>query len=154
MTPRWTRIALIVSLALNLLVAGLVAGALLHGPLGGRDGRPEIRMLGLGPFADALTKADRAALGEAIRREEGSFRARREAMRADFDAFLAALRAEPYDHAEVTRLIASQQQRIAESQRLARGLLLERIETMAPAERAAYAEALDDATRRRHRRRD
>ncbi len=154
MTPRWMRIALIVSLALNLAVAGLVAGAMLHGPFGGRDGRPEIRRLGLGPFADALAEPDLAALGEAVRREEGSFRARRDAMRSDFDAFLAALRAAPYDHAEVARLIASQQERVVESQRLARALLLERIEAMGPEERAAYADALDADTRRRHRRRD
>ena len=53
------RIALGISVALNLLVVGLVAGALL------RDGDPRARMvrdLDFGPFTEALSPRDREAL--------------------------------------------------------------------------------------------
>ncbi|MDF0602887.1 periplasmic heavy metal sensor [Psychromarinibacter sp. C21-152] len=144
------RIVLIASLGLNLLIAGLVLGAVLHGPPD-RDGRPELHDLGFGPFVSALPQADREALGEALKREEGSFRERRTALRREFQAFLAALRAEPYDHGAVERIVTSQQEEVFESQRLGRALLLERIAEMNGAQRADYAEALERGVRRWHR---
>jgi Heavy-metal resistance len=52
---RWMRVALVLSLAVNLLVAGMAVGVALRG------GPPEtaVRDLGFGPFAAALSPADR-----------------------------------------------------------------------------------------------
>ncbi len=138
---RWGRVVLAVSLAANLLVAGLVAGAMLNGPRD-RDRRPELRDIGFGPFVAALPKEDRRALAESYHAESGSFRMRREEMRRQFDAFLVALRAEPYDHAAVEAVISSQQEEVFATQRMARGLLLDHIGAMQPAERAAFADSL------------
>ncbi len=140
--PRpWGRVVLVISLGLNLLVAGLVAGAMLNGHRD-RDGRPELRDLGFGPFVSALPREARPALAEALRRQEGSLRERRTAMRAGFDALLDALRAEPYDHDAVTAIMLAQQEEIFASQRLGRGLLLDYIEQMTPAARIAFADEL------------
>ncbi|MDJ0824646.1 MAG: periplasmic heavy metal sensor [Rhodobacter sp.] len=145
---RWGKVVLFVSLAFNLLVVGLIAGAILSGPRD-RDRNPLLRDLGFGPYAQALPAYDKIALTRALRREAGAFRENRAVLRQQFEAFLAALRAEPYDHAEVTRLVTSQQDRIQDRQRLGRDLLLERIAAMDAAERAAYADALDKSLRRR-----
>lgn len=143
----WGRIALVASLAVNLLIAGLVVGAFLHGPPD-RVGRPQPRDLGFGPFVDALPREDHRAMLQAMSREEGSFRERRMALRRDFEALLSALRAEPYDQAVVDQLVNSQQEEVFESLRLGRDLLLERIADMDAAERAAYARALEEGARR------
>lgn len=145
---RWGKVLLFVSLAFNLLIIGAVAGALLGGPRD-RDRRPALRDLGFGPYVQALPLTDRVALGLAMRREAGAFRENRDVLRRQFEAFLDALRVEPYDHAEVTRIITLGQNQVIERQRLGRVLLLERIAAMDAAERAAYAKALDDALRRR-----
>jgi len=154
-TPKkrpWGKIVLFVSLALNLAVVGLVAGAFLKGPHG-RDGSPVLRDLGFGPFVYALPRRDKDAMGEALKREAGSFRENRNILRRQFEDFLTALRADPFDAAEVARLIADQRGRIGERQKLGQRLLLERIEAMSASERADYADELDNLLRRRKDRR-
>ncbi len=143
----WGKIVLFVSLALNLLIVGLVVGALLNGPRD-RDRNPALRDLGFGPFVQALPRADRRALGDALLRQAGAFRENRAEMRASFEAFLGALRAEPFDAVALRRIVTDQQARITERQSLGRQLLLERIEAMNVAERADYADALDKSLRR------
>lgn len=147
---RWTRWALLASLAVNLAVAGLVAGSLIgKPPRGGLPDRPlPGRELALGPFFEALAPRDRRALGDAMRREGDALHANRAALRAQFEALLAALRAEPYEAGEVRRLIDAQNARVSERQALGRRLLLERIAAMSPAERAAFADRLDRLLRR------
>ncbi len=144
---RWTRIVLFASLAVNLLVAGLVVGALLAGPHG-RD-RTALRGLGYAPFVNALPKQDRHALNHALERNEDSFRVNRAELKARFEELLAALRADPFDSNEVKRLFAEQRNRILERQRLGQDSLLERIIAMSPEERSAYADALDRNIKRR-----
>ena len=141
---RWGKILLFVSLAFNLLVVGLVAGALIGGPRD-RDRNPVLRDLGFGPFVWALPREDQKALRDAMRGEEGSFRENRARIRSQFEAILTALRADPYDPAEVERLVVAQQDRISERQTLGKRILLDRIEVMSPAERVAYADKLATA---------
>lgn len=151
-TPRrWGRILLIGSLAFNLLIVGLIAGTLLSGPRD-RDRNPLLRDLGFGPFVHALPRRSKIELTEALKREAGSLRDNRAELRRHFEAFLAALRADPYEPDETARLIADQRGRIGERQAIGQALLLEHIATMSAEERAAYADALDSALRRpRHR---
>ncbi|MDJ0629525.1 MAG: periplasmic heavy metal sensor [Rhodobacter sp.] len=145
---RWVKIVLFASLAFNLLIVGLVAGALLGGPRD-RDRNPALRDIGFGPFVQALPRSDKIAMTRALRREAGAFRENRAALRRQFESFVAALRADPYDHDEVARLVTTGQDRIFERQRLGRELLLERIAGMDASQRKAYAEALDKSLRRR-----
>ena len=140
---RGLRIALAVSVALNLLVVGIIGGAML------RDG-PRGRMMGdleFGPFTQALTRDDRAALRQAFVQRMPEMRDMREQMRGDFAGLLAALRAEPFD-AEVLRgLMAAQSDRMAERLAIGQELLVERVEAMTPEARAAFADRLEDGLR-------
>ena len=102
-SPLWLRVLLFASLAANLLVVGLVAGAASYG--GGRA--MAAREPGFGFFEAALDKADRAALRAAfLARAEGVRTPRRE-MRARMESILAALRADPYDPAALEAAMAA-----------------------------------------------
>jgi hypothetical protein len=74
-TGRGIKIALAVSLALNLLVAGLVGGAVLSRPDPGEA--PAIRTLGLGPFALALPREARDDIRRRIEADMGELRRNR-----------------------------------------------------------------------------
>ncbi len=150
--PRWMRLALVASLAVNLAVAGIVLGSVFGDGPDRRAPRPGA--IGLGPFADALSETDRAAVMRAYREEAGAFRDNRAAFRAQFNDLLTALRAEPYDPGTVREIIGAQDAKLAERVRLGRALLLERLDTMTATEREAYAERLEDNLRRGPRGRD
>ena len=137
---RKLRIALAVSVALNLLIIGLVAGAVL------RDGGPQGRMvrdLDFGPFTEALTPEDRDALRRDFIRQAPDLRDMRRQMRDDFRTVLAALRADPFDAEALRDVMANQGDRMAARLALGQDLILARIAAMTPAERAAFADRLE-----------
>ncbi|MBC2837094.1 periplasmic heavy metal sensor [Gemmobacter straminiformis] len=141
---RGVRIALAVSVALNLLIVGLVAGAVL------RDGGPRGRMMGeldFGPFTEALTREDRDALRQAFVERMPDMRDMRRQMRTDFAALLAALRAEPFDPAALREVMANQSSRMQERLQIGQSLMLERLEAMSPEARAAFADRLEERLR-------
>lgn len=149
-TPKarpWVKILLVASLALNLLVLGVVAGALLSGPRD-RDRNPLLRDLGFGPFVTALPKKDRAALTLDLRKKSGPFLANRRELRRSMDEILSALRAEPFDAESFAALIQRQRTWIQERQDLGAAALVARISQMSPTERAAYADALRERLRK------
>ncbi|MGL5361762.1 MAG: periplasmic heavy metal sensor, partial [Bosea sp. (in: a-proteobacteria)] len=92
-SSRGLRIALALSVALNLAVVGVVGGALLRRD-DGAQGRGMVRDLGFGQFNQALTPEDRAELRQRFVRQAPGLFHDRKAMRADLDALLAALRAD------------------------------------------------------------
>jgi len=139
------RIALGISLALNLLVVGLVAGAVL------RDGGPRDRMvrdLDFGPFTEALSPEDRDALRRAFIDRAPDLRGARQEMRTDLEAFLAALRAEPFDPSALTQVMENQQGRLSRRIELGQDLLVERLAAMDGRERGAFADRLERRLRR------
>lgn len=143
---RGLRIALAVSLALNLLVAGAVVGSMLRGGPGG--GTQAVRDLGFGPFAGALTGEDRAALRRAFLDRGPDLRQARREMRAQAEAILAALRAEPYDPADFAAALTRGTDRMAERLALGRELLAAHVDAMDDATRRAFADRLADSWRR------
>lgn len=139
---RGLKIALGLSLALNLAVIGTVAGALL------RDGGPGRmpRELGLGPFTEAFSPKDRQAMRQAFMShagEMGGMRAMRDEQRADQQALIAALRATPFDPAAFQAAVNAQGKRITDRIALGQTLMAERILAMTPDERAAFADRLE-----------
>jgi uncharacterized membrane protein len=147
--PGWMRAALFASLAVNLLIVGLVAGALVRGaPDRDGDRRPLVRDLGLGPFADALPVRDRLALGRDLARDPEGLRANREAVRQQFEAFLDLVRADTFDAEAARALIGAQQTRLMEVRGVGRDLLIDRLAGMAPDARRAYADRLSALLRR------
>lgn len=142
---RGIRIALGVSLALNLLVIGAVAGALL------RDGPPRerlVRDLDFGPFTEALSPSDREALRDDFVARMPDLRDTRRAMRADLDDLLVVLRAEPFDVDLARRVMQGQRERMEERILLGQDLMLERLAQMSPAARQGFADRLERRLRR------
>lgn len=137
--PRWIKIALAVSVALNLAVAGLAAGAWLReGP---RHGMP--RDMSFGPFTEALSETDRSELRRAFGDRASEFREARQQMRADREALLATLRAEPFDPAAVKDALAAITRRASDRLEFGRDLIAGRILAMTDTERQAFADRLE-----------
>jgi uncharacterized membrane protein len=141
---RGLKIALVISVALNLAVAGLVLGAWLGD--GHRKGMP--RDLSFGPFSEALSDADRRELRKGLMSRAGEFRSSREAARAEFEGLLVALRAEPFDPAAMTAALAAIETRNAERLELGRSLIETRLTEMSTEERRAFADRLEKGLRR------
>lgn len=149
-SPKWMKIALAVSVALNLAVVGMAGGAAwrFHSD-GGAPG--PVRDLGFGPFSEALAPDDRAAMRKEFLETRGDFRQVRREFRADFAAMLAALRAETFDAAALQAVLDRQRARGAEMAEVGSRLLGERIAAMTPDERRAFADRLETSlTRRGH----
>lgn len=144
---RGLKIALGLSLGLNLLIVGLVAGALLSiGPGRGQDGDPRLRSLGLGPFAIALPRGDRQAVTDRIDRD--ALRADRREMGQALAELRAALLSEPFDRAAAEAALARSRDAAHAAQGQGHRALLDHIETLTPAERAELVERLGRALRR------
>jgi uncharacterized membrane protein len=145
-SPRWIRIALAVSVALNLAVAGLALGAMLN------DGPPRgmPRDLSFGPFTEAFSAEDRRALREAFRDRMPGFRASREAARAEFQALIEVLRTDPVDPAALNAALIAIETRNAERLELGRSLIEARLLQMSAADRRAYADRLERGLGGRH----
>jgi uncharacterized membrane protein len=142
---RWIKIALAVSLALNLAVAGLAAGAWLRE---GRDGGMS-RDMSFGPFTEALNDADRRELRRALGDRAPGFREARREMRADLEQLLATLRAVPFDPAAAEAALATIATRASDRLDLGRELMAGRILAMSDAERQAFADRLERGLKRR-----
>ncbi|MBD3662502.1 periplasmic heavy metal sensor [Sulfitobacter aestuariivivens] len=151
---RLFKIALVVSLALNLLFVGLVAGAAWRFGGGGpsRDhGGPDWQGFAA-PYVWALPKAERRALFGELRRVHP--RRDRDARRMTYDQMLAALRSDPYDAARVEAILTEQQSGIVALQSAARDRWLGTISEMSDADRVAYADRLEKIIERGPRRRN
>ena len=138
----WARVVLIASLALNLAVVGVVAGAAWRFGGDRYDRRASDFSV---PYIRALSPADRRAIGKELRRAQGHETTGKAARGARFEQMSEALRAEPFDLARVEEL--SLQQRSAVNARLsaAQEIWLSYVAQMTPNERAAYADRLDEA---------
>lgn len=139
---RWLKLALVLSLGLNLAVVGVVLGAVLghgaflHGAYAPRD-------IGFRPMSRAMSEADRAALRRDLRAAAGEWRALN-AARADEDAtMLQVLRSEPFDAAQLRAMLDAQQDRTQARLAHVNEVLVARIAAMDPIARAAFAERLE-----------
>jgi uncharacterized membrane protein len=145
---RGLKIALILSLTLNLLVLGIVGGSILaHG--WGDDPR-RVRDVGFGPYTEALSPEDRKALLQGFMKAMPDFRKEREAARADMVRLADAIRTEPFDRATVEAVMNDQAARIRDRIELGRALLLDRLEAMGPEARAALADRMEHMRLRPH----
>ncbi|MDG4648610.1 periplasmic heavy metal sensor [Roseibacterium sp. SDUM158017] len=144
-TGRGIKIALAVSLALNLLVAGLVAGAMLaHG---GRGDAPAIRMLGLGPFALALPREGRDEVRERLAEGMTGLRAERARIGSSLGQVRRALLAEPFDREAAARALAASRDAAAALQAGGHAALLDTLAGMSLDERERVADRLGRALR-------
>ena len=144
--PRWMKVLLAVSLAINLGVLGMVGGAALRGA--GDRGRPDVREIGFGPFSDALSPQDRKELRRAFLQDGGNPRAMRQMMRSEVGALLEVLRTEPLQEADLRAAFSQFQRRGQERLDLGQRLLADRIIAMSPEDRARFADRLEDGMAR------
>lgn len=149
-TGKGLRIALAVSVALNLAVVGVVAGAFLRdGPRG-----PYIRELDFGPYGEAFAPEDRDAMRDAFLSRDVNMRGLRDEIRAEGAALVALLRAETLDMAALKALMQQQQGRMLDRIEMGRELVAERIAAMSTKDRRAFADRLERAFRHPMRGRD
>lgn len=128
------------SLALNLLLIGVLGGSALRG-----DKHPRGVDLSFGPYSRALDPEDRRAIGKAVRdhiRDRGGMRLGREEREAQVQALVAALQADPFDRAAVEAQFTQQRETMAQAVTVSQSALLDRIEAMTPEQRAAFVERL------------
>lgn len=144
--PRGFKILLGVSLAFNLVVLGLVAGAALReGPPrhGGGGGANYAR-----PYIQALPSEDRRAIFAASRPlagEDGS----RAGRRALYGEVTDILRSEVFDREAVKAALSKQTQATLSIQNAAQKHWLNLIEEMGLQERRDYADAVEEIVQRR-----
>jgi uncharacterized membrane protein len=148
-TATWVKVVLALSLAINLAILGVVAGAWIKVGPDRAAGAP--RDLSFGPFSEALSREDRRALRSAFMDRSPEIRASRQAARAEFDALVIALRAEPFDPAALSPVLAAIEQRNVDRLTLGRTLIEERIIAMSAADRLAFAARLEDGLQRKGR---
>jgi uncharacterized membrane protein len=154
-TGRFLRLALIASLALNLLFLGLIAGGAFMGPQ--RHGAPSA-----GPDLRALWRAlpdeSRAEMRAQFRDDRGTQRhAEREAFRAEMAEreaeMLALLRAEAFDATAFLNLLDARRRMMDLRAEDAQSIFVSLLARLDVAERAAVADRYEARRERRARRR-
>jgi uncharacterized membrane protein len=106
------------------------------------------RDLSFGPFGEALDREDKRALRRAFETRMPGMASDRAAAKDEIASLLAALRAEPYDPAALTAALQAIEDRLSSRIELGRSLLEEHILAMSDAERAAFADRLQQVLRR------
>lgn len=141
---RWVKGLLVVSLGVNLLIAGTAIG------IAYRSAPPPERSPDAVAFLSfALPKEHRNALREQLisrRSELHANRAEIAGMRAEM---ISALQADPFEISDVETILQRQRDRFLNLGELAHNALLERIASLTPEERAIYVESLKKGDRRR-----
>lgn len=138
---RKIKTALVLSLAVNLLVVGLIAGAAVRGGGLRRMGGPPDVMFG--PLTEALTREDRKALRGRFMQASPDFRSERAQQRDEFAKLADLLRADQWDAAAAAALFDQQAQRGAARMQAGRRALLDYFASLSPEARKAMADRLE-----------
>lgn len=148
------RVVFFLSLALNLLIAGLALGFVLRG---GPDAPPpRDTRTAVAPYTDSLSREDRREIGRRLFRDmraDGAHRDMRDRARAEYLEALTLLRAEPFDEVAFDDLLSRQNARAADWQMRGQSLLVAHIAQMSAEERAAFADRVAENLERRRKRR-
>jgi uncharacterized membrane protein len=140
----WVRVILFASLALNLVVAGIVAGVIwrhVAGPAGDDRG-PRIDKMSIA-YIRALDREDKRAIRDELRGRSPGRAALRAQMRDSFSAILDSLRADSFDRDALAAQMRAQFAIGADQRRRVRSLVLDRIAMMSLTDRRAFAARLE-----------
>lgn len=143
-SPLWMRGLLLGSLALNLAVAGVVAGGILRHGGPERGGPPRGRDF-ITPYTQALSQDQRRELGREL---FSSFEKRqgdrpRPTPFGDYRGALELLRADPFDGAAFSAALEAQDARAAERQKMGQEVLVNFVSGLTPEARSDYADRLE-----------
>ncbi len=136
---KWVKILLVVSLGINLAVAGLIIGAALQGPA--KQDRPKNRDA-IAFLSYALPKEHRREIRRELIDRREDFQANRQALHGLRIEMIEALEQEPFEIEKVEDLLEQQRNYFLSMGELAHDALLRRIEQLTPEERAAYIRSL------------
>lgn len=133
------RILLILSLAMNVIVVGLIIGAAVGHSRDDDRRRPKTN---LPPHVKALDWDQRRTIGKAIRKayREDGLGARTE--RSQFEQMAAAIEAVPFDRDALAAVQVEFEEVMARRVSRARDIWLDHVEGMTDEDRAAYADRL------------
>jgi len=148
---RWPKLLLVVSLTFNVLVLSVIVGANFRD---GRDlrrspppDRAVLREGGFMPFFEAMPRDARRRMTDAYRDSGRGAGPDRTVLAAEFQALVAALRAEPFEPAALSIVLETQHTRAEQRNTAGRTILIDQIAGMSPAERTEFADALEDGFR-------
>ncbi|QQA43651.1 periplasmic heavy metal sensor [Pelagovum pacificum] len=142
---RFVRVIFVLSLALNLLVVGVIVGRLVGGP---KFGPPRFDMA-LGPVGQAFEPADRRAILQGLRARDDLELPSRRDFRQFSGELLVLLRAEPFDEAALIEAMERQRRRFSGLFEAVQTETVEFIAGLNPDERAAFADRLEQSMDRR-----
>ncbi|MEL6169240.1 MAG: periplasmic heavy metal sensor [Pseudomonadota bacterium] len=145
-TPAWVKVLLAVSLGLNLMVAGLVVGAVLNrdapkrGPASSAVGLP--RDVAPLPLLRAFDAPDQRSLARAYRERAGGRERNREELRALFDELQGHLRANPFDPDAFAVMLERERRRTSDRQDIGTEIFVNHLAQLPYEDRLAYADRL------------
>ncbi|UZD91549.1 periplasmic heavy metal sensor [Cognatishimia activa] len=143
---RSLRVLLFASLAANLIVVGLVAGAVFGNKKGGD--KPPRDADFMGAYTRALPDQDRRAIGRAIRDHHRNSGITREQARKQFQEMLGLIRATPFDADAMRGRMLEQAKSSFDRRQAAQDIWLQRVEQMTDAERQDYADQIEAQLKR------
>lgn len=144
---RWSRIALILSLALNMLLVGVLVGGALRD--GDSRARKDGASMSLRPMIQALSPEMRRKIGREIGKNLWKERRRNaNTVRVDLAPIIDVLRQEPFDPAALEAAFEQHLARLSNRQSIAQQVYRTHIAAMSDTERAAYADRLEQHLRR------
>lgn len=147
----WLRLVLFASLALNLLVVGVIVGVIASGGPPARGGLDRGDLVT--PYTRAMTEAQRTELRRALRRGFLRERLRHGGLpqAEDYRAAQEILMRDPFDRAALAQVLDRQADGARQRLALGQVVLLDFLDQMTPADRRAYADRLAQEIDRRHR---
>lgn len=141
--PARIKVILFASLALNLVIVGVIVGAIAR--FGGEHGRSVHR----DPMIRALSLEDRRAVGRAVREAQGGDRrALGRALGEVMDEIIAALEAEPLDRAALEAAMARKSALLRGRRDAGEAAIVETLIRMSAQERRAFARKLKEGRKR------
>lgn len=142
--PVWIKVLLGLSLALNLAIAGVVAGFVLRG---GPQGVRGANMGYAAPYVLALPRELRREVFGKVRSDERL--PDRRARRADYRAMIEVLRATPFDASAVQAVLDRQSDTASRVQAAGQAAWLEVVSRFSDAERVAYVAQMEEEMKRK-----
>lgn len=144
--PRWFKIVLGLSLAVNLGVAGLLAGAAFRSEPKGPP--PSISGYATA-YIKALPHEDRRAILDKMRKSGGKIHLSGPERRALYSDMLAALRAPDLDRAVIAQVLSKQNAASLGVQAGVQDQWMNVVSGMSAEERSAYADQIEEVLKRR-----
>lgn len=146
--PRWMKIVLPISLAINVGIAGVVGGTMLRAPDIARDRieAPE----GVATLARAMPIAFQRELRAILRDQRTEMRPEREALSTLGRRFIVTLNEDPFEVGKVEVIFQDHRELLTDMTEVAHDAIIQQIILMKPEDRARYTERLQDRMRINH----